>query len=620
MKKIVIADNLSFPVDVVTQTVAILAKRRVGKSYLMRRIVEQLFKAGQQVILVDPKGDQWGLRSAADGKGAGLPFVILGGERGDVPLEAGAGAVVAKMLVEERVSAVIDLSLFRKREVAEFMGGPTPPRGNQEGFLEVLYHMKAQERFRTPVMLVLDEGDAIAPQNPAPGEERMLGAAEDIVRRGGQRGLGCIVVTQRSAVLNKNVLTQSEILIALRTISPQDLKAMKAWIDVHGEPEQRETLMASLPSLPVGDAWVWSPGWPTAEGIFQRVHTLPIETFDSAATPKPGERRIEPKTVADVDLDALRTQMAETIERAKADDPKELKKRIAELERDLKTKLAATPNAAAPSDRDLQRIRAEVKREVRAEWEPLVKERDAALRERDAKLSRIGRSLQKAHAALEESAAELGKEMPKLSPVPAPQPEIARVASPHARQEMRRATQSERASTVAVGDLTLTKKQQQILDGLAWLESIGNEYPSNTQLGAVALIDTTGGYFSNVVGPLSSAGLVERGDGHTRLTDAGRALADLPERVASLADYHDVLRSRILKMKSAARRTIDILDFIISKRGKSVTTAEIGEAVGIDHTGGYFSNMIGPLSTAGVIERREGVVTPTDVLFPEGLS
>jgi hypothetical protein len=303
--KLKLADNLSLPVDVVTQTIAVLAKRRAGKSYTMRRLVEQLAQAGQQVVLVDPKGDQWGIRSAADGKAPGLPIIILGGERADVPLEAGAGEIVAKLVVEERVSVVLDLSLFRKHEVATFM----------TGFLENLYRLKAREQYRTPLMLVVDEADAIAPQKPQKGEERMLGAAEDIVRRGGQRGIGCVLVTQRSAVLNKNVLTQAQVLIALRTIAPQDLAAMNAWIDVHGTEEQKRTLMESLPSLPVGDAWVWSPGWPTVEGIFKRVHVLPIETFDSGATPKPGEARKEPKKIADVDLEALKRQMSATIER-----------------------------------------------------------------------------------------------------------------------------------------------------------------------------------------------------------------------------------------------------------------------------------------------------------------
>jgi hypothetical protein len=163
----------------------------------------------------------------------------------------------------------------------------------------------------------------------------MLGAAEDIVRRGGQRGIGCMLVTQRSAVLNKNVLTQAQMLIVLRTIAPQDLAAMKAWIEVHGEPDKQKILMESLPSLPVGDAWFWSPGWPTADGVFKRAHVYPITTFDSAATPKPGEKKIVPRNLADVDLEALEGQMAATIEKAKQDNPQILRKRIYELEKQL---------------------------------------------------------------------------------------------------------------------------------------------------------------------------------------------------------------------------------------------------------------------------------------------
>lgn len=323
--KIDIAKGLTLPVDVVTQVEVIIAKRRAGKSYTMRRVTEQLLKAEQQIILVDPKGDQWGIRSSADGKKPGFPVLILGGEHGDLPLEVNGGELVAKLVVEERVSILLDLSQFRKHEIATFM----------TSFLENLYRLKAQEKYRTPVKLVVDEADAIAPQKPQMNETRMLGAIEDIVRRGGQRGIGCTLVTQRSAVLNKNVLTQAQILVVLRTIAPQDLAAIKAWIDVHGSIEEGKALMDSLPSLPIGDAWFWSPGWPTEGGIFKRVHVSPIETFDSGATPKPGQKRIIPKNLADIDLDALKGQMAATIEKAKKNDPNLLHKEIAQLRAEL---------------------------------------------------------------------------------------------------------------------------------------------------------------------------------------------------------------------------------------------------------------------------------------------
>lgn len=331
-KNLKISKEIDLPVEVVTQTIAILAKRRAGKSYTMRKICEQLLAADQQLVMVDPKGDQWGIRSSADGKKAGFPIIILGGEHGDLPLEVNAGEVVAKLVVEERVSILLDLSGFRKHEIATFMAI----------FLESVYRMKALEKNRTPVMLVVDEADAIAPQKPQANEARMLGAIEDIVRRGGQRGIGCALITQRSAVLNKNVLTQAEILVVLRTIAPQDLAAMKAWIEVHGTLEQGKEMMDSLPSLPIGDAWFWSPGWPTSSGIFKRTHILPIETFDSGATPKPGERKVIPKSAADVDLKKLEKQMAATIEKAKAEDPKLLKKEIIRLETELKKKPASS--------------------------------------------------------------------------------------------------------------------------------------------------------------------------------------------------------------------------------------------------------------------------------------
>jgi uncharacterized protein len=63
------------------------------------------------------------------------------------------------------------------------------------------------------------------------------------------------------------------------------------------------------------------------------VHIRWKETFDSSATPKVGTVRREPKTLAPVDLERLRTRLAVTIDKANADDPRALRRRIAELER-----------------------------------------------------------------------------------------------------------------------------------------------------------------------------------------------------------------------------------------------------------------------------------------------
>src|SRR6266508_759394 len=176
-----IAENLELQRDAITQTFAILAKRGVGKTYTASVLVEELVKAGLHAVVVDPIGVWWGLRTSADGKRPGLPIVILGGDHGDVPLELTAGQVIADLIVDERISAVLDLAHLRKGEQVRFM----------TDFAEQLYH-----RNRQPLQLVLDEADAFAPQRPQRGQERMLGAIEDLVRRGRARGIGVTLVTQ----------------------------------------------------------------------------------------------------------------------------------------------------------------------------------------------------------------------------------------------------------------------------------------------------------------------------------------------------------------------------------------------------------------------------------------
>jgi len=567
--KLQLAKDLSLPVDLVTQTIAVLAKRRAGKSYAMRRLVEQLFGAGQQVVLVDPKGDQWGVRSAADGKGPGLPIVILGGERADVALDASKGEVVAKLVVEERVSVLLDLSLFRKHEVATFM----------TGFLESLYRLKAREIYRTPLMLVIDEADAIGPQKPQRGEERMLGAAEDIVRRGGQRGIGCVLVTQRSAVLNKNLLTQAQVLVALRTIAPQDLAAMNAWIDVHGTEEQKRTLMESLPSLPVGDAWVWSPGWPTVDGIFKRVHVLPIETFDSGATPRPGEKRSEPKTVADIDLDAIKRQMSDAIEKAKAEDPKELRRRIAELEREVRSqKPAAAAPKAAPAAVELKPVEVpalESKQLARLEEAcGQVLDAEAAARAASAELNQATTNLREAQTAVArtlEDARQLQAQAARLLAIPARPLQTSAKQAEHipAYAGISRPRASPRPARPAAVPGSLTQGQHRILTALA-------QYPDGLTREQLTVL---AGYKRSTrdlyVQELQRLGFADRSGDRVVATDDGVvALGSDFERLptgAALREYW------LARLPEGERR---ILEVLVEAYPKAVERDQLSEQAG----------------------------------------
>jgi hypothetical protein len=613
-KTLRIAKGLALPLDVVTQTLAILARKGSGKTFTLRLLLERLFRAGMQVVDLDPKGDHWGVRSSADGKGPGIGCLILGGEHGDLPLEPGAGELVAKLVVEERVSVVLDLSLFRKHEVATFC----------TAFLENFYRLKAREAYRTPVMLFVDEADAVAPQKPQRGEERMLGAIEDIVRRGRQRGIGCTLVTQRSAVLNKNVLTQAQVMIAMRTIAPQDLAAMDAWIEVHGTPEQRATLMESLPSLPRGDAWVWSPGWPTDEGIFQRVHVDPIETFDSGATPAPGEKRVEPKERADVDLEALRRQMAATVERVQANDPAALRRRVAELERDLAKKPAAA--AAEPTKAD-PKLAAQVRNLRKAVDQAMkllvtitadgflkaggeVVDKAALQKAIEAAVQQVARQietkLEHRNREVERLRSEAGRLLATLGALKDEQVVEMNVAVRHqepyavtpARPAPSRAAPA-RANPGSAPEGGLDKAQRAILAVLA-------QFPEGRASGKLTLLSgyRWSGGFRNALSALRTAGLIEGANTATMtITDAGRAaLGDGYDPLPTgrdLVDYWLAHRSLGACERAVLRVLLD--------HPRGLAADDLTKAAGYEWSGG-FRNALSSLRTAGLLVGRNGEV------------
>lgn len=560
MRALRVADNLTLPAEAVTQTFAILAKRGVGKTYTASVLTEEMLKAGLQVVVADPIGVWWGLRASADGKREGLPIVVLGGDHGDVPLEATAGETIAGLVVEERLSVVLDLSRFRKGEQTRFM----------TDFCERLYHKN-----RAPLHLVLDEADAFAPQRPMKGQERLLGAVEDIVRRGRARGLGVTLVTQRSAVLNKDVLTQAEVLVALRTIAPQDRNAIDEWVKVHGTPEQREELMQSLPSLPIGTAWFWSPGW---LNIFKRVKVRSRETYDSSATPKVGQKLRPPKKLAEVDLSKHRVRIAATIEKAKAEDPRELRRRIAELEQQVRQAATAKPR--------IQRV------EV-----PVLRPADVRqLMQAVTKLSETG-------TALAGIAQEISAAITKVSANGVRPPATAEQNGSAQRLESLPVRQL-RAPALP-SDVKLPAGERKILAALA-------QYPrgrSKTQVAILTGYSHKGGAFNNYLSALRGKELIEGSGDNIRITEQGLATGPyepLPSGQALIEFW----------MRQLGRAERAILSCLIEAYSSSLTKEEIAAITGYEANGGGFNNALSKLRTLELIHgRRE--VRASDVFFAD---
>ncbi len=596
----------TLPPEANSETCAVLGIRGSGKTNTAVVMVEQVY-AERQVIVIDPTDVWWGLKMLPLGKSSKLGIPILGGPHGDelLPGEPGVGKAIAEALVNGRASAVLSVRHLRKNAQVRMM----------TEFFETLYYEKGSKR--DPLTLVIDECDAFIPQtirsygrdgdgkgsNPA----RCVGAVEDLVRRGRAAGIAVVLISQRAASVNKDVLTQAETIIAHRHVGPHDRKALDEWVKLHDDQGQREQFNKGLAKLGTGEAFVWAPH----HDVFAREQIQLRSTYDSSATPEAGATHKEPEKL---DIPALRTAIAKVTdpEEQKRNDPKKLRetiktreKRIAELEKQLASlvempdpqKLVERAVGAALDARDW-------------EWQESVEQLRGGLigALHDWKAPGLNGHVRKAvEGAGSSTPTRKGKggidgpASPRPTPTPSP---TLRTGGPARRG----------ASTPAelLGDLT--NPHRKILDALAWWYVIGITEPTVGQVAFRAGYSPKGGAFNNNLSALSSRGLIERLSGAVRLTESGWTYTAEPEVGVELDDLHKCVLDALTNPQAA------VLRVIIDWGDKEISVEEIASRTGYSAGGGAFNNNLSKLSSLGLINRGRGVVRPTEVLFPEGVS
>ena len=536
-------------------------------------------KASIPFVILDPTGAHWGLRAAADGVSAGLPVVIIGGEHGDVPLESTAGKVIADLVVDHPGFYVVDLSSTESNAEQDRFA---------TDFAERLYRRK--NKARTPLHLFVDEADAFAPQRPLPGQQRMLGAFESLVRRGGIRGIGTTLITQRPAILNKNVLTQSECLIVLQMNAPQDQDAIDDWVQRNGTREQRDIMMQSLASLQQGEAWFWSPSWLR---VFKKVTIRQRRTFNSSATPKAGEKVIVPQQLAAVDLVRLGKLISETIERAHDNEPAALKRKVAELKQKVQkleqqvTRPALRPVAEAPTK--LVEI-------------PVLTFENSAL------LEQIVTWMKEVNATMG-MAKEFVGQLPSLrqdilnklivarhvaKAIPAPVMPKPRIAPPKPAVGPGHGTV---VVDLNIDDITLSKCERSILRALV-------QYPqgrSGIQLAVLTGYSLHSGSFKNSLGRLRTYQLISRTH-PIEITENGKtALGDDWEPLPTGQELIRYWLDQLSKCEKA------ILNSLLAVYPEGMTPDQLGEQTGYSPSSGSFKNSLGRMRTLELVQRGQPI-------------
>jgi hypothetical protein len=533
-----------------------------GKTYNAGSAVERLLGSGARVVIVDPLDVWWGLRLTGDGKPSRFNLPIFGGEHGDLPLNEHAGKLIGETVANMAESCIVSL-------------GGLPTKAAEQRFMLAFLESLYRHTSGNSVHVVFDEADLWAPQNA--GKEggngpKLQALMEQIVRRGRIKGFIPWLITQRPAVLSKDVLSQVDGLVAFKLTASQDRAALGLWIEGQADREEGKRILGSLPTMQRGQGIVWVPG----RGVLDTVAFPLKRTFDSSRTPTRGEV-VEKRELKPLDLDKLKGKLASLEEEQKASDPRALKAEVARLTRELakaeKVK-AAPPQIVHANADEIEVAREEGRQEGYVAGVQAAADAVAALGGKQGKRKALPFAVDYQHA-------QAG----------APQPRLA---------------VADRSPQPTGGPA------QRILNALAWWKVLGHDRPLNEQVSFIAGYTHGSGGYNSPRGALKSAGLVDYPEpGRVSLTEAGEEQAETPDAPPT----GEELRRRVLgKLAGPQQR---ILSVLIEAYPEAVSNEECAAKAGYTHGSGGYNNPRGNLKTLNIIGYPSpGFVRASDWLFP----
>lgn len=185
MSKILLGGGVSIDLaTLVDSRMLIQANSGGGKSWAIRRIIEQSF-GKVQIIVLDPEGEFGNLRSEFD--------FVYAGKGGDAPVESRSATLLAHRLLELKASAIIDLYELQPQERKHFV----------KLFCEAM--VNAPKELWHECLVIIDEAHIFAPEK---GESEAMGAVIDLATRGRKRGFCAVLATQRLPKLNKDAAAE----------------------------------------------------------------------------------------------------------------------------------------------------------------------------------------------------------------------------------------------------------------------------------------------------------------------------------------------------------------------------------------------------------------------------
>lgn len=530
-----------------------------GKSWLLRRLLEQT-AAGVQQIVIDPEGEFATLREKFD-------YIIAAPKGADVVANPNTAALLARRLLETGVSAVLDIFDLKSGDRQLFV----------RRFLDGL--INAPRKLWHPALVVIDEAHVFCPQA---GKAEAAGAVIDICTRGRKRGLCAVLATQRLSKLHKDAAAEMLNKLIGRTGLDVDVKRAADELGM-------STAIATplLRGLDPGQFFAFGPALTTA---VSRLQVGPVVT----SHPQAGNRLMTPPPQPTKKVRESLAKLADLQTEAE-EEARNIESMALELAR-MRRELAKAKRAGGGMSED------DVRRRVEAAVG------DSAMY---AEIARLNRELQAAKSvawpertkvtALVRQLGRLVGNDQELSG-PAFKIDVRRLPVPLKKdpkwQETPAAVSGLRAGAV------------RILRELVVRMPAGY---SRAQVGTLTGFSPKGGTFNTYLGDLRRGRFIEEHGGLVYATETGAAHlgTDVPKKPTS----HDAVMAMWRKaLRAGAYRMLEV---IVEAGAGGIDRQAIADTVDMQKSGGTFNTYLGDLRRNGLITEAWGTAVANDILFPE---
>jgi len=248
--------------DVIGKCIAILGIRGSGKTNTATVLVEELLSKNVPLSIVDIDGEYWGLQEKYDIVRIGASDdadISLTLDEMDKASIMNLASTLAELSLKEAIPLILDLGEFIGQSIDLFL----------LAFSRTLWEVS--RKVRRPYFIIIEEAHEFIPQGPRTPLKEYL---TRIALRGRKRGLGLILVSQRSAKVDKDVLTQAELLFLHKVVHPADLRVYKELL-----PLSSSEVYAIVPKLKVGEALFYY------QGKVRKIRIRRQKTFHAGYTP-----------------------------------------------------------------------------------------------------------------------------------------------------------------------------------------------------------------------------------------------------------------------------------------------------------------------------------------------